>query len=58
MKNKASLGRPSSGSYEERESLDDDVLYRPPEKVDQHDDKRYSPSRSSDEEEEEEDEVP
>uniref|UniRef100_A0A1J3G1S9 Uncharacterized protein n=1 Tax=Noccaea caerulescens TaxID=107243 RepID=A0A1J3G1S9_NOCCA len=56
LKNKASLGRPSSGSYEERESLDDDVLYRPPEKVDQHDDKRYSPSKSSDEEEEEEDE--
>ncbi|CAA7022396.1 unnamed protein product [Microthlaspi erraticum] len=56
LKKKASLGRPSSGSFEERESLDDDVLYKPPAEVDQHDDKRFSLSKLSDEEEEEEEE--
>lgn len=36
--------------------MDDDVVYKPLAKVDQHDDKSFSPSKSSDEEEE--DEVP
>ncbi|CAH2066600.1 unnamed protein product [Thlaspi arvense] len=53
LKNKGSLGRPSSGSFEERESMDDDVLYKPP--VKPHD-KRFSSSKSSDDEEEEEEE--
>ncbi|CAH8337391.1 unnamed protein product [Eruca vesicaria subsp. sativa] len=51
---KPSLGKPSSGSFEEREPMDDDVLYKPPEKFEQRDDKRFSASKSSDEEEEEE----
>lgn len=38
--------------------MDDDTLYKPPEKFDQREDKRFSASKSSDEEEEEdEDEV-
>lgn len=57
MKKKADLGRPSSGSFEGRESMDDDVLYKPPAKADQRDEKSFSPSKSSDEQEEE-DEVP
>lgn len=57
MKKKADLGRPSSGSFEERETMDDDVLYNPPAKAEQSDEKNFSPSKSSDEEEEE-DEVP
>ncbi|KFK41476.1 hypothetical protein AALP_AA2G135800 [Arabis alpina] len=57
LKNKATLGRPSSGSFEEKDSMDDDVVYNPPAKVDQHDDKSFSPSKSSDEEEDEDDEM-
>ncbi|XP_024004128.1 transcription elongation regulator 1 isoform X2 [Eutrema salsugineum] len=53
LKNKASLERPSSGSFEERDSMDDDVLYKPLAKVDQREDERLSPAKSSDEEEEE-----
>ncbi|XP_056851485.1 uncharacterized protein LOC108842944 isoform X2 [Raphanus sativus] len=53
---KPSHGKPSSGSFEEREPMYDDVLYKPPERFDQRDDKRFSASKSSDEEEEEEDE--
>ncbi|KAF8074356.1 hypothetical protein N665_1109s0011 [Sinapis alba] len=53
---KPSHGKPSSGSFEEREPMDDDILYKPPEKFDQRDDKRFTASKSSDEEEEEEDE--
>lgn len=34
--------------------MDDDTLYKPPEKFDQREDKRFSASKSSDEEEEEE----
>lgn len=38
--------------------MDDDTLYKPPEKFDQREDKRFSASKSSDvEEEEDEDEV-
>lgn len=37
--------------------MDDDVLYKPPAKAEQSDEKNFSPSKSSDEEEEE-DEVP
>jgi hypothetical protein len=54
LKKKADLGRPSSGRFEERESMDDDVLYKPPTKADQPDKKSFSPSNSSDEEEEDE----
>ncbi|KAJ0231952.1 Uncharacterized protein HA466_0294300 [Hirschfeldia incana] len=50
---KPSLGKPSSGSFEEREPMDDEPL----EKFDQRDEKRFSVSRSSDEEEEDEDEM-
>ncbi|XP_013620797.1 PREDICTED: arginine/serine-rich protein PNISR [Brassica oleracea var. oleracea] len=50
---KPSQGKPSSGSFEEREAMDDDTLYKPPEKFDQREDKRFSASKSSDEEEEE-----
>ncbi|KAL1216466.1 hypothetical protein V5N11_008834 [Cardamine amara subsp. amara] len=51
LKKKADLGRPSSGSFEEREYIEDDLLYKPPMIADQRDEK--SPSKSSDEEEEE-----
>ncbi|XP_010415749.1 PREDICTED: uncharacterized protein LOC104701705 isoform X1 [Camelina sativa] len=54
LKKKADLGRPSSGSIEERESMDDDLLYKPPAKADQRDEKSFSPS---DEEEDDEDEM-
>lgn len=37
--------------------MDDDVLYKPPAKSDECDEKSFSPSKSSDEQEEE-DEVP
>ncbi|XP_020891069.1 arginine/serine-rich protein PNISR isoform X3 [Arabidopsis lyrata subsp. lyrata] len=58
LKKKADLGRPSSGSFEGRESMDDDVLYKPPAKADQRDEKSFSPSKSSDgQEEEDEDEM-
>ncbi|KAL0877793.1 hypothetical protein Bca101_027499 [Brassica carinata] len=53
---KPSHGKPSSGSFEEREPMDDDTLYKPPEKFDQRDDKRFSASKSPDDEDEEEDE--
>ncbi|CAN8239225.1 unnamed protein product [Cochlearia groenlandica] len=56
LKNKVSLGRPSSVSFEERQSMEDDVLYEPPAKVDQREDRRFSPLKSSDEEEDDEDE--
>ncbi|XP_013691198.2 arginine/serine-rich protein PNISR isoform X2 [Brassica napus] len=51
---KPSHGKPSSGSFEEREAMDDDILYKPTEKFDQRDNKRFSASKSSDEEEEDE----
>ncbi|XP_023643129.1 arginine/serine-rich protein PNISR isoform X2 [Capsella rubella] len=58
LKKKADLGRPSSGSFEERESMDEDRHYKPPSKADQRDEKNFSLSKSSDEEEEEdEDEI-